>query len=68
MAIMKRRTIKMDVMEKLDAIFEETAVWVDKKFPEIAENNRRITILAIMKMRLELEKMHMKQVSPTKTT
>ena len=53
----------MDVMEKLDAIFEETAVWVDKKFPEIAENNRRITILAIMKLNVELEKM---QVPSTK--
>jgi len=62
-----------DIMEKLDEIFEETAAWVDKKFPEIATNNRRITILAIMKMRLTLEKMHIHQtimqraeVPPTK--
>ena len=43
------------VSGRLEAHFQAAAKFVDQKFPNERAGNKRITILSIMKMRIELE-------------
>jgi len=43
-------------MVKLEKIYSEAVKFVEEKFPNIDEKEKRITILAVMKMLLELSK------------
>jgi len=44
-------------MVKLEKIYSEAVKFVEEKFPNVDEKEKRITILAVMKMLLELSKL-----------